>query len=758
MPRRSLGRRSLLRLSAAVSAGALLPAEALYAANVSSAGPWAPPDDARLGALKDLNGYFPFKVPSSLAEWKVRKEHVSRQIRVACGLWPMPERPEIKATVHGRVEREDYTVDRVYFESSPGLLVTGSLYLPKNATGRLPTILSPHGHWLNGRFHDHGDAQIEKELASGGETDKVGGRHPLQARCVQLARMGCMVFIYDMIGYADGSSLTQELAHGFAKQRPGLSSTEHFGLFSAQSELRSLNAMGLQTWNSIRALDWISSRPDCDTARIGVTGASGGGTQTFILTALDERVTAAFPAVMVSTAMQGGCTCENASYLRIETGNIEFAAMAAPRPIAMTGADDWTVDIETKGLPELKKLYAMFGVPDNVDAKYLKFPHNYNLPSRMLMYEFFNRTLNLGHSAIAEREYAPLTRDEATVFDAEHPAPDKSESAEAALLKSLDAAAAKQIAALIPQDAAGVARFRAVIGGALDVMIGRGLPRRGETSCTTLHESICGNASYITARVRHLGRKEELPAYLLRPARWNRRVVLWIDGHGKSAVFSSDGQLIPAVARLLEAGFAVHSADLYLTGEFTESGKPVAQYPTVNNPREFAGYTLGYNNPLFSQRVHDILTLTAAALTGQHAAAAVYLAGVNGAGPHVACAAAIAREQVAGVAVDTAGYRFASITDVRDVNLLPGAVRYGDLPAMLALCAPLNLAIAGETKESLPTTMAVYSACSNAPAPALLTGDSNAAISDWMIRCSAHAGTASGRPAGLLRRLLKSHH
>jgi dienelactone hydrolase len=758
MTRRSLGRRSLLRLSAAVSAGALLPSEALFASNVSAAGPWAPPDDARLGALKDLNGYFPFKVPSSLAEWKVRKEHVSRQIRVACGLWPMPERPEIKATVHGRVEREDYTVDRVCFESSPGLLVTGSLYLPKNVTGRLPTILSPHGHWLNGRFHDHGDAQIEKELASGGETDKVAGRHPLQARCVQLARMGCMVFIYDMIGYADGSSLTQELAHGFAKQRPGLSGAEHFGLFSAQSELRSLNAMGLQTWNSIRALDWISSRPDCDTTRIGVTGASGGGTQTFILTALDERVTAAFPAVMVSTAMQGGCTCENASYLRVETGNIEFAAMAAPRPIAMTGADDWTVDIETKGLPELKKLYAMFGVSDNVDAKYLKFPHNYNLPSRMLMYEFFNRTLNLGHSAIAEREYVPLTRDETTVFDTEHPAPDKSEAAEVALLKSLDAAASGQIAALTPQDAAGVTRYRCVIGGALDVMIGRGLPGRGETSCVTLHQSICGDVTYSTARVRLPGRKEELPAYLLQPERSNGRVVVWIDGQGKSTLFASDGQLIPAVCDLLDAGFSVYSADLYLTGEFTESGNPVGQYPTVGNPREFAGYTLGYNNPLFSQRVHDILTLTSFALYGRNSATAVYLAGVNGAGPHVACAAAIARQQLAGVAVDTSGYRFASITEIRDVNLLPGAVRYGDLPAMLALCAPLKLAIAGETQASIPTTMAVYQACGTGTGPTLLSGDAKTAISDWIICCSHHSAAASRRPAGLLRRLLKSRH
>ncbi|MFN5587862.1 MAG: alpha/beta hydrolase family protein, partial [Planctomyces sp.] len=442
----TLNRRSLLQLSAAVAAGQLLPAEALFATTISAAGPYAKPADSRLQGLKDLNGYFPFTPPATVEEWNQRKQAVLRQIQVALGLWPMPARPAINATIHGRVERDDYTVDRVIFESAPGLLVTGSLYLPKNATGKLPTVLCPHGHWANGRFHDHGDRTIEQELASGGETDPVCGRHPLQARCVQLARMGCMVFIYDMLGYADGGSLTQELAHGFAKQRPDLSSPDHWGLFSAQAELRCLNAMGLQTWNSLRALDWIMSRPDCDTARIGCTGASGGGTQTFILTALEERVTAAFPAVMVSTAMQGGCTCENASYLRVNTGNIEFAALTAPRPVAMTGADDWTVDIETKGFPELKKLYALLGAPDNVLAKYRKFPHNYNLPSRMMMYQWFNQHLQLGISEIRERSFVPLTRDEATVFTADHPAPPKTAEAEVAMLRALDAASRHQIA------------------------------------------------------------------------------------------------------------------------------------------------------------------------------------------------------------------------------------------------------------------------------------------------------------------------
>lgn len=716
-----------------MSATGLFPPELLFAAGVSSSGIMIAPNDARLGGLKDLNGYFPFTPSASVAEWNKRKEFVLRQMQVACGLWPMPERPPVEATVHGRVERDDYTIDRVYFESSPGLLVTGSLYLPKNASGKLPTIMCPHGHWANGRFHDHGPDQLKRELESGAEQFEVGGRHPLQARNVQLARMGCMVFMYDMLGYADGGSLTQELAHGFAKQRPQLSSPENWGLFSAQSELRCLNALGLQTWNSIRALDWLISRSDCDASKIGVTGASGGGTQTFILATLDERVTAAFPAVMVSTAMQGGCTCENASYLRVNTGNIEMAALIAPRPVSMSGADDWTVEIETKGLPELKKHYAMLGVPDQVSAKYFKFPHNYNQTSRMMMYEFFNRTLNLGAKAIEERDYVPLTREEATVFDAQHPALAKTEETELALLQALDVASQKQIAALAPHDMASLTEFRRVIGGALGVMIGRELPAAGSTEFEKTAETQRDGFVEFAGKLRLKAYGEELPTAFLLPSNWNHQAVLWFDGDGRKGVFASEGKPIADVNRLLKAGFAVGTVDLYLTGEFTEDGNPVAQMPIVNNPREFAGYTLGYNHPLLAQRVHDVLTVTSSTKHHEQMPERVHLVGVNGAGVIVAVATAVAGSAVSSVAVDTGGYRFGSITEIRDVNLLPGAVKYGDVPAMLALCAPVKLAVAGETAASASLASAAFKASSGSVEFLPPGSKAPAAIVDWLI-------------------------
>src|SRR5262249_4633959 len=185
-----------------------------------------------------------------------------------------------------------------------------------------PGVLWPYGHWANGRVFDakveYGEKKVQEQLSKGAEKTVEGARYPLQARCASLARMGCVVFHYDMVGYAD----SQQIPH-----RQGFTDTE--------AELRQQSFMGLQTYNSVRALDFLLSLPDVDAKRIGVPGASGGAPKTFILCAVDERPTVAFPAVMVSTAMQGGCVCENCSGLRRGTGNIELAGLFAPKPLGM---------------------------------------------------------------------------------------------------------------------------------------------------------------------------------------------------------------------------------------------------------------------------------------------------------------------------------------------------------------------------------------------------------------------------------------
>ena len=167
------------------------------------------------------------------------------------------------------------------------------------------------------------------------------------------------------------------------------------------------------------------SLPEVDPERTAITGASGGGTQAMLLAAIDPRIKLSFPAVMVSTAMQGGCTCENASLLRVDTGNIEFAALFAPRPQGMTTANDWTKEMSTKGFPELQRHYALLGAPKNVMLhRGEHFPHNYNAVSRSAFFTWLNQHFRLGaKEPVLERDFTPLSRDELTVWDAAHPEP-----------------------------------------------------------------------------------------------------------------------------------------------------------------------------------------------------------------------------------------------------------------------------------------------------------------------------------------------
>ncbi len=535
------------------------------------------PDDTRLGELNDLNGYFPFKPCETSEAWAERCKQLRRQLRVAIGLWPMPSKTPANAVIHGKVDRDDYTVEKVFLESFPGHFVSGNLYRPKGRSGPGPGVLCPHGHWANGRFYDAGEKKVKKDIAEGAERFEVGGRYPIQARCVQLARMGCTVFHWDMVGYAD----SQQLPHG-SSPREDMNAAEAWGYGSPQAEARLQNTMGLQTYNSIRVLDWFGDLPEVDAKRIGVTGASGGGTQTFILCAVDTRPAVAFPAVMVSTAMQGGCTCENAPYLRVGTGNVEIAALISPRPLAMTAARDWTQEMMTKGLPELKQHYKMLGVEDLVKvAAFLQFGHNYNSVGRHVMYHWFNKHLKLGQKEpIVERDYLPLSKEEMTVWDDGHPQPPGGNDYERSLLKLITDDSQRQLAALLPRDRAGLKKYRQVVGGAVDVMIGRSLPSPGAVKCVGREEKDAGDWRLSKLLLRHEAEGEELPIVLLTPKKWNKRLVIWIDRRGKQGLFDG-GQPKPAVTRLLAAGVAVVGVDLLGQGEFTADGKPLVPQITI---------------------------------------------------------------------------------------------------------------------------------------------------------------------------------
>ncbi len=651
--------------------------------------------------LRDLNkDYFPFTPVKDAAAWKIRREEIKQRLLVAAGLFPLPERTPLNAVIHGRIEHDDYTVEKVSFESLPGHFVTGNLYLPKVIKGKIPAVISPHGHWPNGRFINQNDDQVNKDLATGAEKFANAAHSPMQARCVQLARMGGAVFLYDMLGYADSVQ--------FPEHRHGPTAK---GFVSAEAELNLVDYFGLQTWNSLRALDFLAGLPFVDKKRIGCTGESGGGTQTMMLTGLDDRIVAAFPCVMVSTAMQGGCTCENANYLRINQGNIDLAALTAPRPLGMTAADDWTKELETKGFPDLKNLYTLLGVPDRVEAHYnIQFPHNYNAVSRAQMYTFFNRHLKLGLTNTDERDFQLLSTPEMSVWDDQHPKPTGNqvgELHEIAIMDWFKQQSAKQIDPLLqPQSKAELRQERKVIGGALKVMVGRELPKRGEAAFTPRQELSQNHYSIVRGTAAY--GKDQVEAVFLYPKKWNHDVVLWLSLKEGKSLFEPSGALAASARTMLDRGFAIAAPTLYLPGASRNPtvpaiGKRKAAY------EDFAGYHYGYNPTLFAERVRDALTMIAAIRDeANHRSRHILVAGVDGAGVIAVAAVALAGKAVSDLACDTEGFRFAKLNDVWDVNFVPGAAKYGDVPAILALCVPTRTRVAGETAASAPAAAATF--------------------------------------------------
>lgn len=361
------------------------------------------------------------KATRSPEAWKARRDEVRRQILIAAGLYPEFERPPLKPDVFGKVDAEDYTIERVALETLPGFYLTGSLYRPKGKKAPFPAIVSPHGHWKEGRYHQD---------ASGN----------LPARGITYARFGFVCFMYDMVGYGD----LQQLPHKF--DDPSWDQ----GLF------------GLQTWNSLRAVDFVSSLPDVDPKRIGATGASGGGTQTFVLSAIDDRIACAAPVNMVAAEFQGGCTCENAPFLRIRLNNVEIAAATAPRPLMLIAATgDWTKDVPTLEAPVIQQAYKALDVAERFRAVQFDAPHNYNKDSRETVYAWMARWLQNGQdiARLQEPEVPFVKREELAVWTANRPLPPAAVDADKLRAILRDRVTA-QLEALRPKDGASLKKFR----------------------------------------------------------------------------------------------------------------------------------------------------------------------------------------------------------------------------------------------------------------------------------------------------------
>lgn len=295
-------------------------------------------------------------VPASRQQWEGRKAFLRTQILSAAGLLPMPARTPLNPVVTGMIDAGAYTIERVALETRPGYWLGGNLYRPKGKPGRHPAVLHPHGHWTYGRL-EHQPLYSAQTLAA------------------NLARHGMVVYMYDMVGYND----TAQTPHDF-------STPEH--------QLWGFTPLGLQLWNSIRVLDYLASLPDVDPARIAGTGASGGGSQVFLLAAVDDRLALSAPVNMVSGIMQGGCICENAPGLRIGTNNVETAAMMAPKPMLLVAATgDWTRNVPRDEYPSIRRIYELYDKAAMVEAVQFDAPHNYHKESREAVYEFLRKHL-----------------------------------------------------------------------------------------------------------------------------------------------------------------------------------------------------------------------------------------------------------------------------------------------------------------------------------------------------------------------------
>jgi dienelactone hydrolase len=656
-------------------------------------------EDSRLGPLKDLNGYFPFTAPQSVQAWEPRRELVRRQLLVSQGLWPMPTKTPLNAVIHGKIDQGEYTIEKVYFESAPGFFVTGNLYRPKNVSGKAPAVIFPHGHWKDARFLIQPDKYVREEIATGQERFVEGGKSRFQSMCVQLARMGCVVWQIDALSDSDSIQFSAEVIHKFAKQRPDMNRTEGWGLYSPQAEANLQSVMGLQTLNLVRSVDFVLGLPDVDPSRLAVTGSSGGGTQTMLLAAADPRVALSYPVVMVSTAMQGGCTCENASLLRVNSGNVEIAALFAPKPQGMNTANDWTKEMATKGFPDLQKLYGLYGKKDFVTLQRGEhFPHNYNAVTRSGFYALINKHFKLGFEApIIERDYPPLPKEKLTVWDDAHPAPKAGDPEfERGVLKWLKADAQQQLQALAQTDEGR----EQVLRPAIETLIGRPYAQAGAITFPDASTQWRDSHFRTQGRLLNATYGEEVAVDWLQPTKPTGEVVIWLDDAGKGSARLPDGTIRPELQELIDRGVGVLTADLFM-----QDDKKLKQTRVVTGPREVPAYTYGYNHALFAQRVHDVMTITSYLLTPRDASQPpikkVSLAGFGQMGAVAAAARAVTGGAIAKAAVDTGGFRFGQLLDYRDPMFLPGGAKYLDVPGLLCVSSTQPLWVAGEKDHTL---------------------------------------------------------
>ena len=600
--------------------------------------------DVRLAESRHVHTPWTLAAYATLEDWKARAAQIRRHILVVSGLYPLPEKCPLNTHIWGRVERGGYSVEKVFFESLPGFLVCGNLYRPPDG-GPRPGIACPHGHCRRGRLEND---------------DTAFGSIP--GRCINLARQGHVVFSYDMAGYNDSSQI------------------EHREFGGRVEDLWGIGVLGLQLWNSIRVIDFLQSLPDVDPDRIGCTGASGGGTQTFLLAAVDDRVKAAAPVNMVSAHMQGGCNCENQGHLRLDINNVEIAAAMAPRPQFLVSASgDWTCNTPELEYPAVREIYSLYDAVDCVDSAQVDAGHNYNRESREYVYQWFGRWLLGRDEPFRERAFKVEPEEGLLVFHNRKP-PAHGPDADG-ITEILTSRSEVRLNGALPDNPASLSRFKEGMGPALQHAISATYPK----AIIARDMGRTGNRGH-TVQGLLLGRRDcgdRVPARLFLPRNGLGRSPGTLLVHPGGIYALSDpesGTPGPAVADLLRRGHRVLTISPFLVG--TSSAN--TGFRDMDVPHFHT-----YNPSDTSCRIQDILTALAC-LRRREDVTVCHLAGMGEAGPWCLFARALAPD-VGRTIVD--GNRFRAGDDAHWVEQLyiPAIRAAGDLRTAGALIAPAPL-------------------------------------------------------------------
>lgn len=592
---------------------------------------------------------YPFPEFKTLADWEAYRQSLVQHILVANGLVPMPTKCELRPHRYDKTVHPDYTVEKVYFESYPGFYVTGNLYSPAGKNPPYPAVLNPHGHWKNGRLED-------TELNSG------------PGRCINLARQGYVVFNYDMVGYED----SKQIPHTYAN--------------TPQHQLWGISLMGLQVWNSIRAIDFLLTLPEVDGSRLACTGESGGGTQTFMITAVDPRIKVAAPVNMVSAHFQGGCLCENAPALRLNTFNVEIASLTAPRPLLMVSTTgDWTKNNPGVEYPMVRSVYELYNAADRVHCVQFNYPHNYNKDSREAVYGWFGRWL-LGQNDATQLRETAFTADpkeKLRLYTDEGKAPGDmtEEKLTAFLQESARAALAKEL----PQTESDVAAFKKKWSALFqDVLAVQPVPA---VDRQLVREQKSGRVTVSGLMLSVKGEQKWIPATLWLPNKV-RGAALLVHPGGKEVVVKEQMAL---VQQLLRQGQAVLAIDLFNSGEHTSS-----RIVRDTSAKHFTTF----NRTDAQERIQDIVT--AAAFLRDYANVTVY--GLQEAGVWAMLAAAVCND-IDELVIDGMNGVLDRESFLLQNAFMPGLARYGDVRMAAALYAPRPLHLFNAPAGSLTDTM-----------------------------------------------------